>query len=276
MNTILKFLLGLIGFHSIPENYKAVVMRFGRYYRVCEPDFAGLVWVAPLIDKVENHIEIGMRFTTFTVKQVVSSDCIPFEVELTIRYKFDPGSIEKPESIPQLVRLPDHVLETIVKEHAENSLRSTVANCSAKDIYNRSAIAKIERSVFEGLKAQAGHLGLVPIASGKKNGSSKKADALVEHLGLAPIASGKKNSSSEEDDHPGEVVIREITPPDDFLETMLTAKRYERTLEVLTAYQAADVNQALIAMLVSKGAPPTLLSSLIEFLRLSRAGQRDE
>lgn len=275
MNTILSFLVGLIGFHSVPENYKAVVMRFGRYYRVCEPDFAGLVWVAPLIDKVENHIEIGMRFTTFTVKQVVSSDCIPFEVELTIRYKFDPGSIEKPESIPQLVRLPDHVLEKIVKEHAENSLRSTVANCSAKDIYNRRAIAEIERSVFEGLKAQVEHLGLAPIAIGKKNGSSKKADTLVKHPGSAPIASGKKNSSSE-DDHPGRVVIREITPPDDFLETMLTAKRYERTLEVLTAYQAADVNQALIAVLVGKGAPPTLLSSLIEFLRLSRAGQSDE
>jgi regulator of protease activity HflC (stomatin/prohibitin superfamily) len=238
MSKVLIFLARLMGFHFVPENHKAAVMRFGMYHRARGP---GFVWVVPLIEKVENQIKLGIRLTMFTVKQVSSSDGIPFEVELTVRYSFDPDSTRSRPIAAQLVRQPDHILENIVKDYADKSLRRTVAQHSAEDICNRGPIADIEQGVIDGLKAQ------------------------VKHLGLAPMAGSG-------------VIIKEITPPEDYLETILAATRHEIILRVLTAYQAADVDQALLAEWVRsfKDAPPGFFSSLTELLRFSPAKRSDE
>jgi regulator of protease activity HflC (stomatin/prohibitin superfamily) len=238
MSRVLIFLARLIGFHFVPEDSKAAVMRLGMYNRARGP---GFVWVAPLIERVENLIEVTMRLTTFTVEQVVSSDGIPFDFKLTVRYSFDPDSTSSRSIAAQLVRQPDHVLENIVRDYVDKSLRRTVARYIAEDICNGGPIAAIEQGVMEGLKVQVGHLGLAPMAD-----------------------SG--------------VMIKEITPPDDYVETMVAAKGYEMILRVLTAYQAADVDQALLAEWVRnfKEAPPGVLSSLSDLLRSSKAKQSDE
>ena len=237
MNKGLIFLARLIGFHFVPENYKAAVMRLGMYHRARGPRF---VWVAPLIERVENLVKVGMRFATFTVKQVLSSDGIPLDFELTVFYSFDPDATRRPIAA-QLVRLPDHVLEDIVKDYADKSLRRTVAHHSAEDICNGGPIADIEQGLIEGLQAQ------------------------VRHLGLAPMAGGG-------------VMIKEITPREDFLETILAAKGHEIILRVLSDYQAADVDQALLAELIRsfKDAPPRFFSSLAELLEFSKAERSDE
>ncbi|HID62462.1 MAG TPA: SPFH domain-containing protein [Anaerolineae bacterium] len=238
MNKVLIFLARLLGFHFVPENSRAAVMRFGMYHRTGGP---GFVWVAPLIEKMGNLVKVGMRLATFTVEQVVSSDGIPFDFRLTVRYSFDPDSTRNRSIAAQLVRQPDSVLENIVKDYADKSLRRTVARYSAEDIYNRGPVADIEQSVIEGLQAQ------------------------VKHLGLAPMAGSG-------------VMIKEITPPEDFLETKLAAKRHEIILRVLTAYQAADVDQALLAEWVRglKDAPPTFLSSFAELLQKFSRVERGE
>lgn len=238
MKKVLSFLAGLIGLHFVPENHKAAVMRFGMYHRACGP---GFVWIAPLVEKVENHVKLGVRLTMFTVKQVFSSDGIPFDVELTVRYIFDPDSTSSRPIAAQLVRQPDHILENIVRDHADQSLRRTVAQYSAEAICNGGPITAIERRVIQGLQTQ------------------------VRHLGLAPMADNG-------------VMIKEITPPPDFVETILTAKRHELILRVLTAYQEADVDQALLAEWVRsfKDAPPTFFSSLTELLKFPKAARSDE
>lgn len=229
VNKILLLLLRLIGFHFVPENCKAAVTRFGMYNRVRGP---GLFWVAPFVERVESIIKVGMRFATFKVTQVLSRDGIPFDFELTVFYSFDPDSAISHPIADQLVRQPDHVLENIVKDYADQSLRRTVAQYNAEDIYIGGPIADIEQGVIEGLKAQGKHLGLAPIAD-----------------------SG--------------VMIKEIIPPEDFLDTILTAKGHEIILRVLTAYEAADVDRALLAEWVRlfKDAPE-VLSSLPEFIKL--------
>ena len=262
MSKVLIFLARLIGFHFIPKNYKAAVMRFGMYHRARGP---GFVWVAPFIERVESLVKMGMRFATFPVKQVLSSDGVLLDFELTVFYSFDPDATRRPIAA-QLVRLPDHVLESIVREYAEKSLRQAVAQYSAEaicasgtqaigeaadrqavaqysaeDIRTGGPIAAIEQGVIEGLKAR------------------------IRHLGLAPMAGGG-------------VMIKEITPPKDFVETILTAKGHEIILRVLADYREADVDQVLLAELVRsfKDAPPRFFSSLSELLRFSRTEQSDE
>jgi len=238
MKKVLGFLAGLIGFHFVPENYKAAVMRLGMYNRVRGP---GVIWIIPFVERVENLVKIGMRLATFRVKQVLSSDGIPLDLELTVFYSFDPDLTSRPIAA-QLVRLPDHVLENIVREYADKSLRGAIAQYSAEAICTGGPIADIEQGVIEGLQAR------------------------VRHLGLAPMAGGG-------------VMIKGITPPDDFLETILAAKGHEMILKVLTEYQAADVDQALLAEWVRgfKEAPPMFLSSFAELLqKFSKAERSDE
>jgi regulator of protease activity HflC (stomatin/prohibitin superfamily) len=237
MKKILSFLAGLIGFHFVPENHKAAVMRLGMYNRVRGP---GFIWIIPFVDRVENLVKIGMRFATFPVRQVLSNDGIPLNFELTIFYSFNPDSTSRPIAA-QLVRLPDHILESIVRDYADKSLRRAVAQYSAEDICTGGPIADIEQGVIGGLTTQ------------------------VRHLGLAPMAGGG-------------VMIKEITPPEDFVETILTAKGHEVILKVLADYRAADVDQALVADLVRsfKGAPMRVLSSLSDLLRFSGAEESDE
>ncbi len=246
MNKGLIFLARLIGFHFVPENHKAAITRFGMYHRARGP---GFVRVAPLIEKVENLVKLGVRLTTFTARQVFSSDGIPFDVELTVRYSFDPDSTSSRPIAAQLVRQPDHILESIVRDYAEKSLRRAVAQYSAEDICNGGPITDIEQRVTQGLRTQVRHLGLAPMAGSE----------------VAPVVSSG-------------VMIKEITPPPDFVETILTAKRHELILRVLTAYQEADVDQALLAEWVRsfKDAPPTFFSSLTELLRFPKAPRSDE
>jgi regulator of protease activity HflC (stomatin/prohibitin superfamily) len=238
MKKVLGFLAGLIGFQFVPENHKAAVMRFGMYHRARGP---GFIWIIPFVERVENLVKIGMRFATFPVRQVLSNDGIPLNFELTVFYSFDPDSTSRPIAA-QLVRLPDHILENIVRDYADKSLRRAVAQYSAEDICTGGPIADIEQSVIEGLTTQ------------------------VRHLGLAPMAGGG-------------VMIKEITPPSDFVESVLAAKGHELVLRVLTAYREADVDQALYAKLVSslgKGDGSVFLSSLSDFLKRSGAQRSDE
>jgi regulator of protease activity HflC (stomatin/prohibitin superfamily) len=239
MKKFLSFLVGLIGFHFVPENHKAAVMRFGMYHRARGP---GFIWIIPFVERVENLVKIGVRFATFTVRQVFSSNGIPFAFELAIRYRFDPDSTSSRSIAAQLVRLPDHFLDNIVMDHADRSLRRTVAQYGAEDICTGGPIAAIEQDVMEGLQAQ------------------------IRHLGLAPTAGSG-------------VMIKEVTPPPDFLESVLAAKGHELVLRVLTAYREADVDQALYAKLVSslgKGDGSVFLSSLSDFLKRPGAQRSDE
>ena len=238
MKKVLGFLAGLIGLHFVPENYKAAVMRFGMYHRARGPRF---IWIIPFVERVENLVKIGMRFATFKVKQVLSSDGIPFDFELMLLYRFDPDSTSRPIAA-QLVRQPDHILENIVRDYADQSLRRTVAQYSAEDICTGGPIAAIEQDVMEGLQAQ------------------------IRHLGLAPMAGSG-------------VMIKEVTPPPDFLESVLAAKGHELVLRVLTAYREADVDQALYAKFVSslgKGDGSVFLSSLSDFLKRPGAERSEE
>lgn len=229
-NKFLIFLARLIGCHYVPENYKAVVMRFGMYDRVCGP---GFIWTIQFVERVENLVKTGMRFATFPIKQVLSNDGIPLDFELTVFYSFDPDSTSRPIAA-QLVRLPDHVLENIVKDYADQSLRRVVAQYSAEAICTGEPIAAIEQGVIEGLQAR------------------------VRHLGLAPMAGGG-------------AMIKEMTPPKDFVEAIKAAKGHEFTLRVLTAYPRVDVDRALLTELVRslKDAPPdsSMSLKLSNFLR---------
>lgn len=173
----------------------------------------GFFWVIPILEGVGRPVKSGFRFTSLNVSGALSSDSIPVDIDLEIFFRFDPERTQR-RIAAQLVRVPEHVLIDIAEDYADSFLRRVVANFTAEDICSGKAIARIQR-----------HLSRI------------LADKL-EFLGYVI-------------DPDGSVLIKGITASPGFQQTMLDAKRYEVTLRVLNAYQAADVDQALFAELVN-------------------------
>ena len=172
----------------------------------------GFFWVIPILESVGQPVKSGFRFTSLNVPGALSSDSIPIDIDLKIFFRFDPERTKR-QIAAQLVRVPERVLTDIAKDYADSFLRQVVANFTAEDICNGKAIARIQRHLSRILADKLGFLGYV-----------------------IDLGSG--------------VLVKAITASPEFKQTMIDANRYEVTLRVLNAYQAADVDQALYAELV--------------------------
>ncbi len=172
----------------------------------------GLFWVVPILESVGQPVKIGIRFNSLKVSGALSSDSIPIDIDLQIFFRFDPERTQR-RIAAQFVRLPESVLAAIAKGYADSFLREVVANFTAEDICSGKAVARIKRQLSRILTDRLAFLGYV-----------------------IDLDKG--------------VLIQAITASPEFQRTMLDAKRYEVTLRVLNAYQAADVDQALYAELV--------------------------
>jgi regulator of protease activity HflC (stomatin/prohibitin superfamily) len=173
----------------------------------------GFFLAIPILENVGQPVKSGIHFTSLKVSGALSSDSIPIDIELQILFRFDPEQTQH-RIAAQLVRVPEYVLTDIAEDYADSFLRRVVANFTAEDICSGKAVVRIQRQLSHILADRLGFLGYV--------------------VGLD---SG--------------VLIKGITASPKFQQTMLDAKRYEVTLRVLNAYQAADVDQALFAELVN-------------------------
>lgn len=173
----------------------------------------GLFWIIPILESVGEPVKSGIHFTSLKVSGALSSDSIPIDIDLQILFRFDPERTQR-QIAAQLVRVPERILTEIVTGYAEGFLRRVVANFTAEEICNGKAIARIERHLVRVLADQLEFLGYV-----------------------IDLDSG--------------VLIKAITASPEFQQTMHDANRYEVILGVLNAYQAADVDQALLAEFVN-------------------------
>jgi hypothetical protein len=172
----------------------------------------GFFLTIPILESVGQPVKSGFRFTSLNVPGALSSDSIPIDIDLEIFFRFDPKQTER-RIAAQLVRVPEHVLTDIAEDYADSFLRRVAANFTAEDICSGKAVARIQKLLTRTLADKLEFLGYVI-------------------------------------DHGSSVLIKGITASPEFKQTMLDANRYEVTLRVLNAYQAADVDQALRAELV--------------------------
>ena len=195
----------------------------------------GLFWVIPILESVGQPVKSGFRFTSLNVAGALSSDSIPIDIGMQVFFRFDPEQTER-RIAAQLVRAPEHVLTDIAEGYADSFLRQIVANFTAEDICSGKAVARIKRQLSRILTDRLAFLGYV-----------------------IDLDKG--------------VLIQAIAASPEFQQTMLDAKRYEVTLRVLNAYQAADVDQALYAELVKSLAKSdgSMFFSLAEALNFPKS-----
>jgi regulator of protease activity HflC (stomatin/prohibitin superfamily) len=195
----------------------------------------GFFWVIPILESVGPPVKSGFRFTSLKVPGALSKDSIPIDIDLEVFFRFDPERTQR-RIAAQLVRAPERVLTDIAEDYADSFLRQVVANFAAEDICSGKVVSRIKSHLSHILADRLDFLGYV-----------------------INLDSG--------------VLIKGITASSEFQQTMLDAKRYEVTLRVLNAYQAADVDQALFAEFIkgfAKG-DASMFLSLADALSLPKA-----
>lgn len=169
----------------------------------------GFVWITPIIESLGDLIDVGIRFTQFDFEQVLTKDSIPLDFKITILYSFDPA-LPTHKVAAQLVRQPRSVLTSIVRDYADHWLRGIVAAFSVEEICGGRPLGRIKNRLQRILETELPPLGLVPM--------------------------------------PGSgVLIRTITPPADFTQTVLEAKRHEATLRALALHPESKIDRAIAA-----------------------------
>ena len=95
------------GGHFAPDNTVVPVLNSGRFNRLAGP---GHFYVKPIVEKTLEPISLGLQVGKFTFEDVLSKDNIPFQMQITILFRFDPTLPDK-RVLPQLVRLTLSMLE---------------------------------------------------------------------------------------------------------------------------------------------------------------------
>jgi regulator of protease activity HflC (stomatin/prohibitin superfamily) len=226
MKRLVQLVGKAIGFRFAPDNHVVPVLRLAQYHRLQN---AGYFWVNPFLAETLAPISIGLRVADFKFNEVLSQDNIPFTINLTVLYQFDPH-LPPRKTLAQLVRLPADTLQDIVKNYASQGLRRLASDYQAEALTGSSAMTHIECDLTHYLRAQLRILGLVPLRKGG-------------------------------------VLIKETTPPEKFKLAMLAAKQHQLTLQVLgDHYEGELIEQAIRAQFLTgieaHEGNVTLLSSL--------------
>jgi|GEM_PF-4860577 len=228
MKRLIAMLGRMIGIYFTPDNYATPVLRLGRYHQVKKPGFC---WIIPFFEQALPPVKISIYVGNFVFNEVLSKDNIPFQINLTVLFTFNPTSALK-SAAAELVRGGDGLMQIIVKDYANQGLRRLAARYIAEDLGSTPVMSSIERNLTRLLTAE------------------------MRPLGIAPL----KNDG---------LLIKEIYAPDKFKRAVLSARRIEDMLRALTAFPipATLTEQAIRAAFMTnledfENNPMLILSSL--------------
>lgn len=211
MKGLIKALGRLLGIHFATDNYVIPVLRWGRFNRVKGP---GFFWTFPLIEQTLSPIKTSLHVGNFYFEEILTRDNIPFRVQMTVLFTFNPASALK-SAAAMLVRGGDDLLQVIVKDYTNQGLRRLASRFEAEELCRGSAMSAIERNLTHLLTGEMRALGIAPL---RQDG----------------------------------ILIKETIAPDKFKHTMLNVKLHEATLRVLASYRELNlIKQAIQAEFVT-------------------------
>ncbi len=211
MKALLKFSGRLLGLHFAPDNHIIPVLRMGLYHRAAGP---GFTWVIPLLEQALPPVKTSIHVGNFLFEEVMSRDNVPFEIQMTVLFAFNPTSALK-SAAAVLVKGGEDLFKIIVKDYTNQGLRRLAARYQAEDLCGEEPMSTIEWNLTRALTAE------------------------LRVLGLAPLKSGG-------------VLIKEAIAPAKFKRGILNARRLEAILEALAQFPAHNlIEQAIQAGFMS-------------------------
>jgi len=204
MKHVLSFLGKSIGIHFAPDNHVVPVLRLEQYHRVEGP---GFFWIKPLLERTLSPIKTSLYVGNYSFAEVLSQDNIPFDIQVSILFTFNPRSTTK-TTAAMLVRSDEATLKLIVKEYANQHLRRLISRFRAEQLNRDTTLSGVEYDLAKWLKTELAALGIAPLPSGG-------------------------------------VLIKETSPPEQFKRTMLDVNHDRALLKLLSSQHVPDLAQQL-------------------------------
>ena len=66
---------------QVSEWDRGVLLRFGRFKRILTP---GISWVIPVVDRVEELVDMRIRSTSFSAEKALTQDTVPVNVDAVL------------------------------------------------------------------------------------------------------------------------------------------------------------------------------------------------
>ncbi|MCB0208474.1 MAG: SPFH domain-containing protein [Anaerolineae bacterium] len=212
MMRVLLWFLRLFGFIFTPDNHITPVMRWGQYKRTIAP---GLRWIMPVVERALAPVKTSIYVGNFYFEEVLSHDNIPYKVQMTVLFTFDPNKAVKPAAA-QLVKAGETVLQTIVRDYTNQGLRRLAAQYGAECLSGHVTMTLMEKNLAAYLTSTLRPLGLAPL---KRDG----------------------------------ILIKELIAPPEFKHTIFDVKHDESILEVLRSYPVPELVRLLNEVIVANG-----------------------
>ncbi len=151
---------------------KAVVLRFGKFYKLAGP---GLFWVIPIIDTLANWIDHRVMVTPFSAEKTLTKDTVPVDVDAVLFWMV--WDAEK-----AALEVADY--RAAISWAAQTALREIIGQMSLADILVGRAkmdadLQKIidERTTPWGISVQSVEIRDVIIPQGLEDAMSQQAQA---------------------------------------------------------------------------------------------------
>jgi regulator of protease activity HflC (stomatin/prohibitin superfamily) len=226
MKGLIKAVGRALGIGFTPDNHVTPVLRLGRYHRVAG---TGYFWITPLFERTLPAVKTSLHVANFVFDEVLSKDNIPFKIQLTVLFTFQPNEADQ-NAVPQLVQGGDQLFQSIVKDYTNQSLRRLVSRFEAEKLCAEATMDAIERDLTDFLTDK------------------------MKMLGLAPL--------------PAEgILIKEAIPPEKFKQTMLEAMYNETILKILTIGLTPEHIQLLTDIIWAKEGTVIFPESIRPFRR---------
>ena len=195
MNPLLKTVSRFSLIKFIGDNETLPVMRFNRLHRFANGRFALII---PLIEEALPPVKTSIRVGAFRFTDIHTADGIPFDIKVTVLFKFDPEAI--PTTIAaQLITAPAGTLEQIIRDYSDHAVRKVTARLTAQALLAAPAHHQLQQSLSHYLRSTVSPLGLFVL--------------------------------------PQEgVLLKEMTPHERYRQNLLMADKWHATLEAMSQY----------------------------------------
>ncbi len=188
---MIKFFGSKLGHHFTPDNTVVPVMRLEQFSHFAGP---GRFYTKPGLERTLPAITVGIRAGRYTLREVVSRDNICFEMDVVVRFFYEPRlAIKGAQS--RIIHAPDSAWIALVEDKVGQVIRRHASMVPAHKMCLASTLYRLEQKAYPFLCQQLSALGM----SVAENG----------------------------------VIIGEVRAPHKFRQTMLQVRQHSEVIDAL-------------------------------------------
>lgn len=159
---VVKYFGSKLGYHFTPDNTVVPVLYLEQFNRFAGP---GRFHTKPGVETTLPAIAVGIRAGRYTLREVVSRDNICFEMDVVVRFFYDPRlAIKGAQS--RIIHAPDSAWIALVEDKVGQAIRRSASTVPADKMCLGSTLDRLEQKAYQFLGEELKPLGMSVASNG--------------------------------------------------------------------------------------------------------------